>query len=76
MHHASIKSNESISGFFGIPLPDFLFGTYGKPHELYKHGATGLTLDFIAPKPVFFIRWLDTLAEFMVKRYRENKARA
>jgi hemolysin III len=76
MHHASIKSNESISGFFGIPLPDFIFGTYGKPHGLYKHGTVGLTIDFVAPEPVFFIRWLDHLAEKMVRRYRARKVLA
>lgn len=75
MHHASIKSNESISGFFGIPLPDFLFGTYGKPDSLYEHGTRGISRDFVTPRPVFFVRWLDRFAEIMVERYRAKKAR-
>jgi hemolysin III len=75
MHHASIKSNESISGFSGFPLPDFLFGTYGKPDTLYEHGKLGVAKDFVAPRPLFFIRWLDHLAERTVERYRARKAR-
>jgi len=72
-HHASICSNESISGFFGFPLPDILFGTYMNPESLYSHGERGNPKDFIAPKPLFFIRWLDNLAEVSVKHSREKK---
>jgi len=73
-HHASIGSNESISGFFGFPLPDILFGTYVNPNSLYEHGRRGDPTDFIAPKPRFFIRWFDHLAELSVRRARDKRA--
>ena len=73
-HHMSIGSNESISGFIGIPVPDFLFGTHIIPRVIYKHGTEIEPEDLVAPEPVFFIRWLDRLAEMMVRRYRAKKA--
>lgn len=75
-HHMSIESNESISGFFGIPVPDFLFGTHITPRILYKHGTEIEPEDLVVPEPLFFIRWLDSLAERMVRRYRAKKATA
>jgi len=60
-HHANVRCNESVSGFFGIPIPDLLFGTYVKSNTLYPHKQMVDAQEFIAPKPIFFIRWLDTL---------------
>ena len=37
-HHADIRCNEGISGVFGIPIYDFIFGTYVDPSTLYIHG--------------------------------------
>jgi hemolysin III len=60
-HHADVRCNESVSGFFGIPLPDLLFNTYIKAGTLYPHKQMVDAKEFEPPKPVFFIRWLDKL---------------
>jgi len=70
-HHADIKSNESISGFFGIPIPDFTFRTWVNPKTMYKHKEPGTRSQFIPPRPVFLIRWLDVLAEKSKKPSRK-----
>ena len=62
-HHANTLSNESISGFFGIPVPDLLFGTFVLPRTLYKNGEVVLENEFLSPKPRSFIQWLDTRAD-------------
>lgn len=62
-HHADIKCNEGISGFFGIPVADFVFRTWIDPTTLYPHGGHVSMREFESPEPVFFIRWLDRLAE-------------
>jgi hemolysin III len=67
-HHADIRSNEAISGFFGLPIADWLFGTYVKPRMLYEDGTTVTTEDFQSTRPVWFIRWLDGLAERAIRR--------
>ncbi|HLP44201.1 MAG TPA: hemolysin III family protein, partial [Candidatus Nanoarchaeia archaeon] len=71
-HHADIKSNESISGFFGIPIPDLLFGTWVNPISLYEDGSTSSRAQFVSPKPCWFIRQLDALAEWRHKRLRQR----
>jgi hemolysin III len=70
-HHADKKSNESISGFFGLPIPDFVFRTWVNPMTLYEHGKPNSEQEFSSPRPVFLIRWLDTLAEFRKRRFKE-----
>lgn len=62
-HHADIKCNEGISGFFGIPVADFVFRTWINPNTLYPHGGHVDLREFQPPKPVFFIRWFDQFAE-------------
>lgn len=62
-HHADIKCNEGISGFFGIPVADFVFRTWIDPTTLYTHGSHVNMKEFEPPRPVFFIRWLDKFAE-------------
>lgn len=71
-HHADRRymSNESISGFFGLPIPDWVFGTYVKSDELYRHGSIGEELSFQSPTPIWPIRMLDRLAEWSVRRQR------
>jgi hemolysin III len=71
-HHADIKCNEGISGFFGIPVADFLFGTWVDPETLYPHGSAGLAKEFISPRPIFFIRWLDMWADKRMKKLRAH----
>ncbi len=74
-HHADIRCNEAISGFFALPLPDFLLGTYIDPETLYTHGKPVDPKQFVSPRPRFaFIRWLDRKADESVKRRRQRRA--
>ncbi|MSU69288.1 MAG: hypothetical protein EXS39_00625 [Opitutaceae bacterium] len=73
-HHADIRSNEAISGFFALPLPDLILGTYLDPETLYRHGLPVSPKEFVSPRPRFgFIRWLDRQAEESVKRRRRKR---
>lgn len=71
-HHADIKSNEGISGFFGVPIADFLFRTWVNPKTLFEHGSHVDISEFKPPTPIFFIRWLDTMANNRLKKIRER----
>ncbi len=76
-HHADIRCNEAISGFFALPLPDFVFGTYVDPETLYTHGQAVDPKEFVSPRPRFaFIRWLDRQAEQSVSRRRQRRSAA
>jgi hemolysin III len=37
-HHADVSSNENISGFFGFPIADVVFGTYVPWEQNFSHG--------------------------------------
>jgi hemolysin III len=74
-HHADIRSNEAISGFFGLPLVDVLLGTYLDPETLYRHGQPVDPKEFVSPRPRFeVIRWLDRRADESVKQRRKRRA--
>jgi len=76
-HHADIRCNEGISGVFGLPIYDFLFGTYVDPETLYLHGKETCPKQFVSPRPSFFlIRWLDARADQAVKARRLKRANA
>jgi hemolysin III len=60
-HHANVRCNESISGFFGIPIPDFLFGTYIQAKTLFPDQTVVPLSEYQVPPPGFFIRTLDSL---------------
>jgi len=62
MHHANIACNEAIGGFFGLPIPDWLLGTYHQPKELLLEGRIATAKDFAVPPPTRFVRWLDLWA--------------
>jgi hemolysin III len=62
MHHANIACNEAISGFFGLPLPDWAFGTYHQPKELLLEGRQATARDFAIRPPRAFVRWIDEWA--------------
>jgi hemolysin III len=62
MHHANISCNEAISGFFGLPIADWAFGTYHQPKELLLEGRLATAKDFAIPPPPGFVRWLDAWA--------------
>jgi len=71
-HHAVIDSNESISGFLGLPLADWVFGTCVIPGTLYADGEAWSSGKFDRPRPVAFIRWLDGVAARTVNRRRKK----
>ena len=62
MHHANVSCNEAISGFFGLPLADWVLGTYHQPRELLLEGRVATAKDFAVPPPPRFVRWLDSWA--------------
>jgi len=62
MHHANISCNEAISGFFGLPVADWAFGTYYQPRELLLHGRKATAKDFHLPTPRPFVKSLDRWA--------------
>ncbi|MFA6959164.1 MAG: hemolysin III family protein [Opitutaceae bacterium] len=69
-HHAVIDCNESISGFFGLPLADWVFGTCVIPQTVYAQGETWSPEKFRSPAPCGLIRWLDARAERVVRTRR------
>lgn len=70
-HHAVIDCNEAISGFFGLPVADWICGTCIIPRSLYTHGGKlASPSEFESPRPIAPIRWLDTAADRAVARRR------
>lgn len=69
-HHAVIDCNESISGFFGLPVADWVFGTCLMPKTVYAHGEEWNPEEFKSPRPRALIRWLDTLSNQVVQNRR------
>ena len=59
MHHANMACNESIGGFFGLPLADWCFGTHHQPRELLLEGRKATARDFAVRPPRGLIRWID-----------------
>lgn len=70
MHHANIQCNEAISGFFGLPVADWVFGTYHQPKELLLEGRLATARDFAISPPPRVVRWIDGWA-----RKRETSLR-
>lgn len=71
-HHAVIDCNESISGFFGLPIADWVFRTCVIPPTIYADGEEWKPDNFTAPRPRALIRWLDHAAERVVTARRER----
>ncbi len=71
-HHADTGSNENISGFFGFPVADWLFGTLVYPSTRFPHGTQVDSVHFESPRPIFLIRWLDRWAEHRYMQRRER----
>jgi hemolysin III len=59
MHHANISCNEAISGFFGLPIADWVFRTYHQPRELLLEGRMATARDFAIGRPWPFVAWVD-----------------
>jgi hemolysin III len=74
-HHAAIHSNEAISGFFTLPVADWVFGTAVFPKDLYRNGEKWLEENFANPRPIWLIRLTDRFVDWLVKRRREKSAR-
>ena len=62
MHHANIGCNEAISGFFGLPVPDWCFGTYHQPKALLLDGRLATASDFSIQAPRDFVTRIDRWA--------------
>ncbi|ACB74508.1 PAQR family membrane homeostasis protein TrhA [Opitutus terrae] len=73
-HHAVTDCNESISGFFGLPVADWVFGTCVVPQTVYAEGEEWSEEKFRSPHPRWIIRRLDAWAERVVQRRRASKA--
>ena len=69
-HHAVIDCNESISGFFGLPVADWVFGTCVIPQTIYADGEEWAPDKFRAPRPIGMIRHLDEIATAAVRHRR------
>jgi hemolysin III len=69
-HHAVIDCNEAISGFFTLPVFDWVFGTFLLPKSLYVDGTEWNPAEFTSPRPVALIRWCDAQTDALVKRRR------
>ena len=71
-HHAVIDCNEAISGFFTLPVADWVFGTFILPKSLYTDGSDWNAAEFTSPRPYAFIRWIDVKTDAMVKNRRQR----
>lgn len=69
-HHAVTDCNESISGFFGLPVGDWVFRTCILPQTVYANGEEWSPDKFASPNPRAIIRKLDTWADRVVQRRR------
>jgi hemolysin III len=73
-HHAVIDCNESISGFFCLPLADWTFGTCLMPKSIYSDGEEWTADEFKSPRPYWPIRMLDEAADRAVRRHRAGES--
>lgn len=69
-HHAVTDCNESVSGFFGLPVADWVFRTCIIPKTVYADGEPSEPDMFRSPRPLRPIAWLDGLARRSVQRRR------
>lgn len=69
-HHAVIDCNEGISGFFTLPIFDWVFGTFVLPKSLYADGTEWQPSEFVSPRPCALIRWCDEKSEALIKARR------
>ncbi len=69
-HHAVIDCNEAISGFFTLPVFDWVFGTFILPKSLYVDGSEWNASEFTSPRPRALIRWCDEESDALVAARR------
>ena len=72
-HHAVIDCNESISGFFGLPVADWVFNTCVIPKSIYADGTAACETEFTRPRPRWLIRKLDDWVHARVQRRRAGQ---
>ncbi len=75
-HHAVTDCNESISGFFGLPVADWVFRTCIIPKTVYAEGEPSSPEKFASPNPRWIIRRLDEIAQRTVQQRRAASASA
>ena len=75
-HHAVTDCNESISGFFGLPVADWVFRTCIIPRTIYGQGEEWTPEKFSPPNPRAPIRHLDAWAKRVVQARRAHAAPA
>jgi hemolysin III len=75
-HHAVIDCNESISGFFALPVADWVFGTCAMPKTLYADGEEWQPSHFQRPRPRWIIRACDRAVSAMAQRRRRARPRS
>jgi len=75
-HHAVTACNESISGFGGLPLADWAFGTCVVPATIYADGEDWAPEKFVRPRPRWPIPQLDAWTDRLVQRRRSRAAAA
>lgn len=71
-HHAVIDCNEAISGFFTLPVFDWLFGTFVLPKTLYVDGSEWEAPEFSSPRPCALVRWCDERSDALVHARRQR----
>ena len=74
-HHANYKCNMHVGGFFGLPIGDWLFGTYKQPSQLLNHevAATKDMVQSLNPNPHWPISWFDKISQKRRSRILSNK---
>jgi hemolysin III len=75
-HHAVIDCNEAISGFFTLPVFDWVFGTFVLPKTLYTDGSAWTAAEFTSPRPVALVRWCDEKSDALVKARRTRAVKS
>ncbi len=73
-HHAVTDCNESISGFFGLPLADWTLRTCVIPQTVYAQNEEWSREKFRSPTPRALVRRLDAWADRVVRRRRAGAA--
>lgn len=73
-HHALVKFNETISGFFLLPIWDWIFRTYVRTSRIFKDGERVSVDEFkgTLPRPVWLIQKLDQLTDWLASKQGYN----
>lgn len=75
-HHAMMKVNEAISGFFGLPVADFVLGTLHIPPDLLLDGRKATVKELVVRKPCWPVRILDNWARDLEEAFKPRKRKS